>query len=570
MAEEKLFLRKATGLVREIGFSTAVILILCNVIGLGWQKKVFQASGWAPVKAQDYVLGLNPVVMSFLLVGIALLFTVYCVAVMSAAMPRSGGGYVFISRLVNPGVGFVAAWLTTMSTALAYGIIAVAAFEILAYFAGVAGVLPSGLLDAISQPFPLLIEGVIIILIFSGIASLGIAQFGRFLQVIFWVPAAILLVVYFLFLTTSGPTMAAGIKSLFNVADPAAYTAAAIKGGIDKAAPAGGYWAAVGTATLATYFAYGGYYAASFVAGEVKEASKNMPKILFTGAVIIIFVYMSVSTLSANAASSVGQQSGWNFFNAINFLNYGDSSVKFKDANLPAVGGYMSFMAMISASGAGLGWLLPFITLFAVLWILNDIPPFILTSSRTIFAMAFDRVFPEKFGEISEKYHSPIWAIVLVSVVGVLGAIGESEVLAGLKGGPAEPLYTVLSSGGILGATDIFGAIFEVFLVLAAVMLPIRKPEVLERSAWSQNKGRLQTLAVIAVISQIAQLLVLMADPHGYGFSNLLQGKSVEWTPVIFTIIVAAIGAGFYWYYSNKAKATGVSMTTIFTEIPPE
>ena len=264
MAEEKLFLRKATGLVREIGFSTAVIIILCNVIGLGWQKRVFQAGGWAPVKAQDYFLGIHPMVMSFFLIGIVLLLTVYCVAVMSAAMPRSGGGYVFISRLIHPGVGFVTAWLATLGTAVSYGLIGVAGAEAILIFGGAAGVAPD-LLKTIGQPGFLFFWGLVMIAIFSSIASLGIQQTGRFLQVIFWIPAAVLIVVYFLFLTTNGSVMATGVKNIFG-ADAAAYTAAAIKGGIEKAAQP--YWGAVATATIASFWAYGGYYAASFVAGE--------------------------------------------------------------------------------------------------------------------------------------------------------------------------------------------------------------------------------------------------------------------------------------------------------------
>ncbi len=49
MAEKKVFARKATGLVREIGILTAVLIAICNVVGLGWQKRVFQSAGWTPL-----------------------------------------------------------------------------------------------------------------------------------------------------------------------------------------------------------------------------------------------------------------------------------------------------------------------------------------------------------------------------------------------------------------------------------------------------------------------------------------------------------------------------------------
>jgi APA family basic amino acid/polyamine antiporter len=119
MAEDpKLFTRKATGLVRSIGISTAVILALCNVVGLGWQKKIFQAAAWSPIGESTYFLGMHPIVMAFLIAGVIILVSVYCFAVLSAAMPKSGGGYIFISRIMSPRLGFIATWLQFWAVAV--------------------------------------------------------------------------------------------------------------------------------------------------------------------------------------------------------------------------------------------------------------------------------------------------------------------------------------------------------------------------------------------------------------------------------------------------------------------
>ena len=107
MSESKTYVRDATGLVREIGVITATIFILSNVIGGGWQKKVYQAAGAAPIKPENYMLPIEPIVIAFLITGAASIATVFCFAVMATAMPRAGGGYVYISRTISPGVGFV-------------------------------------------------------------------------------------------------------------------------------------------------------------------------------------------------------------------------------------------------------------------------------------------------------------------------------------------------------------------------------------------------------------------------------------------------------------------------------
>jgi len=107
MSEKKLFARKATGLVREIGMLTAVIIILCNVMGLGWQKRIFQFTGKAPLPENLWVAGIPPMVMAFILGGIIILLSVFAFSILIAAMPRSGGGYVVISRMVGTFWAFV-------------------------------------------------------------------------------------------------------------------------------------------------------------------------------------------------------------------------------------------------------------------------------------------------------------------------------------------------------------------------------------------------------------------------------------------------------------------------------
>jgi len=577
MAEEKLFLRKATGLVREVGFWTAVIVILCHVIGLGWQKRVFQAAGWAPVKAQDYFLGIHPMIMSFLIGGVIVLITVYCISVMSAAMPRSGGGYVFISRILNPQLGFVSAWLGMLSTTVSYGLIAVAVAEAVFFiFGDLAGFKAP---DALTTPIGLFILGAIIIGIFSGVATLGVRQWGLFLQTIFGVPAVILVLVYIMFLMATPASMEAGVKALLGGHAPSEYTALAIKQGIDKAAVP--YWSAVSTAMIASIWAYGGWYAASFIAGEVKEASKSLPRIMFTAGIIIILVYMTISFLLNRAGAMVGQQGGWSFIDAMAFLRFGGGPDWKGFGDLPGrAATWMTYFAGIQAAGMGLavgpgvafpwmGWLL---LLMGTLWVANDIPPFVLVTSRTCFAMAFDRVMPEKFGEISEKYHSPVWAIWFISILALLlGATSEADLFS--KGGIylGEFFYTWLNPAVTLGGTDLWSSWYEFWMMVAAFMLPLRKADVFERSPWKQSKTMVQTVAVIAALAEVWLFWVFLTDKHSLDFLGALaSGDVVAMVPTLFSIVLALIGWGIYLYYANQAKVTGVNLRTIYAEIPPE
>jgi len=561
--EERLFARKATGLVREIGFGTAVLIAVCNVVGLGWQKRVFQSTGWAPVGESQYFLGIHPVVMAFLLTGIVILLSVYAFAVLSAAMPKSGGGYIFISRILNPALGFIATWLQFFSVAVSYGMIAVATMEAVLLFGGLAGIKVPG---PLASSWGLFFWGVLVMVIFSGIAALGVKQTGRLLQVIFWIPAAILVVVYLLFLTATKESMEAGVLALFGHT-AAEYTQAAIDQGMAEVAAGNTYWKAVASAVLAAYWAYIGYAAASFVAGEVKEAGKTLPRAMFTAGVCIMLLYMTISFLMARAGGMAGKVGDFSLTSAIGFLNYGGGS--FEEAGLPKIGGWMPVIAGIQAAGIGWKWVMPLLVFFAALWVANDIPPFILTTSRMIFAMAFDRLLPPKLAEVNEKWHSPVNAIIFTTVVSLLGALAEAEVFAPLKGTAMGWLYSIVSSGGAIAATDIWDAIFFTCCAVAAFFFPIRRPDIFERSPFQHGKTTMMVIGGLATLANLWVLWIVITDPHGWGW-NFLQPSTYLSPTFLFTFFLVLVGAFLYWYYSNQARRTGVALTTIFTQLPPD
>jgi APA family basic amino acid/polyamine antiporter len=555
MEEKSLFARKATGLVREIGLGTAIILAMANVVGLGWQKRVFQAAGAAPVPRDEFFLGFHPMVLAFLLVGILMLLSVYTFAVLSAAMPRSGGGYIFMTRLLGPGFGFVATWMEFFSVAVSYGLIAVATFEATLIFGGLAGVDTS----AVATPGFMTIFGIVIIVVFSGLAMRGARMTGRLLQVIFWIPAAILVLVYVLFLIASPTTMEAGVVAMTGGHTALEYTQAAVD---SQGLASTGYWNSVFTAMFFAYWAYIGYAAASFVAGEVKEAQRSMPRAMFTSGILIMLIYMTISTLLARAGSMIGQYGGFSFLDAVAWMGPGGGD--FAAAGLPGVGTWMPVFAGIQAYGMSLafgrivGWLL---LIFGMLWVANDIPPFILSCSRMIFAMAFDRVLPERLADVNEKWHSPSNAIIATSVAALLGVVAESNLFADIPG-----IGTILSSGGAVVATDLWDIMFFTGVSISCAVFPNRMPEVFERSAYKQSKTLVQVLGWLSALVNIVLGLLLIFHPNAYGFGPGNWGSPNFW----FTVALIVIGFIVYTAGKNRATKTGADLSTIFAEIPPE
>ncbi len=540
--EKKVFVRKATGLVREIGFWTAAIIILCNVIGLGWQKRLFQFTGPAIVPESSYPAGIPPVTMSFIIVGIIVLLTVFMFAVLGAAMPRSGGGYVYISRILHPAVGFLASWLEYFSIAVSWGLIGTAVFEAILIYAWVAG---WGTAWA-SAEF-LLLGGMVIVILFTGLAYFGASMTGKILQGMFVIPAIITIVLYGVLLSSTTAAMEAGVQMLTGLT-PTQFTQMALDQGM-ATAYTGDYWGAMATASIGTYWAYIGFAAATFVGGEVKEAGKALPRTLLIANVIIILLYVSISYIVAHAAMLVGQVGDYSFFSSYAFLSYGGGQLP------EGVGrAWMPNIAGFAAAGMGLGWFLPLIPVFAVFWVANDIPPFIITSSRIIFAMSFDRVLPEKLSEVNERWHSPTAAIIVTMLVAFIGNFAESDIFMKY---PVPILTEYINSGGGVAATDIWDTAFFLLASLAGMLFVFRRKDIYEKSPYKPGKSVIVVLGAIATLANI-YLLYLVAT--GWWFAE----------PWIFTLFLLVVGAIIYYYYRSKGSRVGVDYATIYAEIPPE
>ena len=566
MAEKTLFARKATGLVREIGFITAVILAIANVVGLGWQKRVFMSIGAESVLPSEYFLGIHPMIMAFFLVGILMLLSIYTFAILSAAMPRSGGGYVFMSRIINPGFGFVATIVEFWAVAVSYGLICTAVFEAAAIFAGLAGADVGFLM----QPLPLALAGIVVLGIFSAIGCLGTRLTGLVLHVIFWIPAAILVLVYGAFLIATPTNMELGVQAIAEGHTAIEYTQAALAQGMMSS---GSYWSAVLVAAGFAYWAYIGYAAATFVAGEVKEASRSLPKAIFISGIAIMLLYMTISWVLVRAGSMIGRvPEGWSFIDAIGFLYAGAGS--FADAGLPVIGGWMPTFAGIvvfGQMGVAVGRLFGLLLMaFAALWVANDIPPFLLSCSRMLFAMGFDRILPEWVADINERWHSPVNAIIVCSVLALVGCVAEANLFGpdGLNIGILHAPFgqPFVAAGGMVMLTDLWDALFFSGVALACALFPTRMPEVFERSPWRQSKTVVQVLGWVALAANILLALDLIFHPKAIGFGPGNWASLSFWTTVALIVISVIV---YYWGRA-RARRVGADLTTIFAEIPPE
>jgi amino acid transporter len=537
-----------------------VIIIMSHVVGLGWQKRAFQFTGPRPVPTNALPLGLPAIFWAFLICGIIVMITGYAAGYVTAAMPRSGGGYVTISRVIHPVVGYNAGWLMFLAEAFSYGLIGVAVFEAIMIFYNIALAPTVVSFDATM----LFLGGVLIIVIFTILGLFGVRLYGWIMHGMFW-PTLVITIAFFAMWIAGAmdpSVVATGVETVMG-APASTFNTLAIDSGMTDPANIATFYDAFSFALAGAFWAYMGWYSVTFIAGEVKEANKKLPMVVLFSGFIIMLIYLGSSSFSAISTMGVetftdaaGHE--WSFFQSYSWLSYGPEAAKDAAAAIPNFQpAWSTGIASLIARGMDLGWLSWLIAFAGVIWLANDIPPFLLVASRTMFAMSFDRMMPEKLAEVSEKWHSPTWALIITGIFGVIGCIAESNV---------SDLGGYVQFAGVVG-TDIFDAAFLTLFCISMMLLPLERKEIYDRAAVKYSIGTVVGLGGIASLLAGYCLFTFVRESVGFMFSP--TGTEDVVSSIGFWSCIA-VGILLYVYYMYRNTTKGVDMRTLYLSIPPE
>lgn len=230
--------------------TTATALAVADMIGTG----VFTSLGFqVPGIPSGFAL-----LMLWVIGGVVALCGALSYAELSAAFPRSGGEYNFLSRVYSPAVGFLAGWVSaTVGFAAPVAIAAIAFGD---YFQGV---VPGA---------PKLYMGLGLIWITSAILITGMKQSSLFQDVM--TGLKILLIVV---LIAAGFAMGGGTNISF------------VPTSQDL-----GYIVSAPFAISLVYvmYAYSGWNAATYISGEIKDPQRNVPRSLIVATLIVMALYV--------------------------------------------------------------------------------------------------------------------------------------------------------------------------------------------------------------------------------------------------------------------------------------
>ncbi len=424
-------------LQRRIGLWTAIAILVGSTIGSG----IFRS----PAGIADKVPGPVPLLIVWVLGGVFVLCGALTLAEVSGAYPKTGGVYVFIREAWGRLPAFLFGWAElVMIRAAALGAISTTFAE---YFIRVTGNDPS------AAPYSTYTHWVAAVAIFiaGSINYVGVRRAGAMVN----------------FATT------AKVLGLLTIIVAAFVIGLPETGGhYTPAIPPGSFsFSAIGLALVSVLWVYDGWADVSFIAGEVKDPERNLPRVLIIGTVSIIVIYL-LANLAYMAVLPVEE---------IRTSRLVAADVADRLVGPPGVA-FVSAVVMISTFG----------TLSAVM----------ITGPRILFATAADGMLFKPLARVHPKYGTPYVSIATVTAVGVIFVLlGTFEQLADAFVTAIVPFYAMaVASIYVLRKRAGYAPSFRVPLYPLVPALFVLSTMALLINAIVDESSRWATLGVIGGI----------------------------------------------------------------------
>jgi amino acid transporter len=529
-----LFTRKASGLVRELGVPAAVGISLASVAVVNTFIN-FNAGLTDFSKADMYL----PLLVA---AGIWLV-AMFAYRYLLEAVPRAGGEYVFLSRIVSPLAGSIA------------GIgIAVVFTYVLAANAHFAATFSPFMLTALGSAFSstsitnaandittnlavvLISCGVMVIVGLASLFSLRILA-----QIILWligIQLVAFLALGFLLADHSHSDFVSAFGHYTN--NPAAYHSMIAVG------KANGILYGVAFASMVAIIPfmvlnYNGVLYSYYVGGELKRPGRTY---LYASAIsigVLVVVWVGVWALLRHTA-------GLHFMQAQANLGASSPAAYAKITSLSAQAGGLGYGLVLSGDP---------ITkiLFGVAVPIAEIAvnlAFVACTTRVLFALAFDRLLPVSVAKVDQRNHAPVVAIGIVVALGIAFCI----------------LTTYVDLSSIVALESLFFALILLAGGIAATFLPLRRADLAAEAGETDVKRwlgvpKITWIGGATVVLALFTVVEIVIHSSVYGKFNAQS--------IITLVVVLGAGPVIYFIASSVRKSKNqIDLSMAMHELPPE
>ena len=444
---------QAPELERRIGLSASFSIITGSMLGIG----IFLAPGLAAKHINTSGLFLG----AWIFTGMVALAGASIYGKLGVMMPKSGGDYVFHREAFGPSVAFAYGWgliSAAFAGSLAAMSVALCTFQLQPLLG-----LPGGqLFSAVILGFEITVNwaqiwAIGLICVITLINSYGLEISARLQEMMAYIPlAALFLICGYLF--TCDP-----------IHHPeSAHAAAVHKEGWDLSG--------VSTAFLDIYFAYSGWNAIIYIAGEVKQPKRNIPIALIGGTISVMCLYLFFCAA------------------ALHFLG------------LEGLAHYIDIGGGIAKELGG-GGISTGMTLLVTIALLASLNATVIGGGRVAYMMARDGCFTRSASVLSDRHKTPINALWILAFIASLIALFV----------PYETIFSFISLVMVAG-----GAITAVSFYVIKRRAPDAESRALSPADW-----------VIPPLFIIASLSVI-----GVKVNDALQGKDQAFLSLMGLLIV--------------------------------
>lgn len=529
VAREGLFVRRATGLVRDVSpFSATLFNVLPTVPGVGLAISVF------------WVLAVFPgakMISGYWLVGLIALAIALPFAFLAAAIPRSGGDYMLVSRSLGPPFG-LASSLSTMAAVLLATAFVASTFATVGLVPGLATIgLVSGSegwVDAAntlsSKNWTLVISlGMLAITLLLG--GLRLRTVMRFQNLSFAIAGLGLLAAAITMFTVSTESFAAKFDDVAGSGSYGSILRAAEQAGVG--AP-GTSWANTVPALGALAFLFVFSWWSSHYAGEIRAQHTWKGVGTMTISVLISVVTFSIMT--------------WAFYNMAGseFVAAANALSGTEDYPLSVSPFWLMFVAIAAKSTAFAVFLVITFFFWFPMWTWLQIAQPV----RALFAWSFDGVLPSRVAYVSPRTHSPLVALAIVGILSIAGLVWSIY---------SSDFFTVLATLTLLNMTPML------FVAISAIAVPFLRPDIWKRTPV---RGRVLGVPLLSLVGLIGLAAVVFVIYVLLKYPDL----GIQHRARTLFAMGGSIVAGFALYYVVRTiqRGRGIDISLNYRVIPPE
>jgi len=539
MSDQMAFARKASGLVRGLSFMDA--------FGVGFMNQGLTPSMWVMI---SFGLGvytggnlIYATLISALLCGIG--FSLVW-GILGGSMPRSGGEYIYNSRIIHPVIGIAESFGNAFVWIMWIFVLApwtidpglVMMFQFLGFQSAA---------DVVTQPTYVFLISSLVSVIALLFVVFGMKVFASVQKVIMVLGIVGCTVILLVFTFTSHDAFVQAWNNLavqYGSLDYDAFLTTArttIEGAGDVLPITWNWFDTFGVMVAGSWlFAYS--YCITFIAGEVKRPDKTIilanlsailvPAFFMTWLGIVLYRSVGFEFLSATAWVDNGGEmlAGYTFPWSPNFVGLAAVIVPTNTIIL-----FLMSMSFI---------------VFNLWWVALSYLAF----PRILFAWGMDRMGPKWFADIDYRWASPVKNHILCFILGEIGIF-----LFAFYGDPMESLsVTGMEIVSVFGITAIAAAIF-----------PFSRRA---RQIWDSSPYKKWNILGIPVVTLAAIVNLIYLGILFYFFffmTEMGEQELVKGSMILYSVIWL-LGILWYFYWKNRNKQVGVDISMTFGELPPD